>query len=183
MIYTKQGDKGTTSLVGGTRVEKCHERVECYGTVDELNSHVGVVAELARTIDGSFYKELKEVQNNLFVIQTLLATEDEALLGRLPQLPDDATRSLELRIDEYYAQLPHPNAFIIPGGNMASAQCHVARCVCRRTERLLVKLQHSCKVPDAIPPYINRLSDYLFALARILVVKDGKEEDYWSAKG
>ena len=182
MIYTKTGDKGETSLVGGTRVTKCELRGESYGTVDELNSQVGVVAELARTIEPKVYDELKTIQNQLFVIQTLLATEDATLYQKLPQLQSDAVDHLEHSIDSMTEQLPRNNAFIIPGGNLAGAQCHVARTVCRRAERLMVHLNQTAPIDAPLMQYINRLSDYLFALSRLLVVLDGKEENYWSAK-
>lgn len=182
MIYTKTGDKGETSLVGGTRVAKCDLRVETYGTVDELNSQVGVVAELARSIAPQVYDELKTIQNQLFVIQTLLATEDAGLYQKLPQLRSDAVDQLEHSIDAMSEQLPRNNAFIIPGGNLAGAQCHVARTVCRRAERLMVHLNQTEAIEPALLQYINRLSDYLFSLSRLLVVLDGKEENYWSAK-
>ncbi|MBQ2508309.1 MAG: cob(I)yrinic acid a,c-diamide adenosyltransferase [Bacteroidales bacterium] len=182
MIYTKTGDKGTTSLVGGSRVAKNHPRVECYGTIDELNSQVAVVAELVKGLQGDYYRQLKEIQHHLFVVQTLLATEEPSMWEKLPQLPADATERLERHIDEYYARLPHPNAFVIPGGTLASAQCHVARCVCRRAERLMVSVQQESALPEGVPAFVNRLSDYLFALARILVVAEGQEEHYWTAK-
>lgn len=182
MIYTKKGDKGTTSLVGGSRVSKNHPRVECYGTLDELNSQVAVVAELVCNLKSEYYQQLKEAQHNLFVVQTILATEDPTMLDKLPKLPSDAASVLEKYIDTYYAQLPHPNAFVIPGGTLASAQCHVARCVCRRAERLMVVVEQESKLPEGVLAYINRLSDYLFALARILVVAEGKEEQYWQAR-
>lgn len=182
MIYTKTGDQGETSLVGGTRVSKCDERVEAYGTIDELNAHIGVVAELARPIDPQVYNDLKEVQNRLFVIQTLLATEDESLFVKLPQLPVDATEQLERKIDSVTERLPKTTSFVIPGGNMAGAACHVARTVCRRAERVVVRLNQHSPVPEDISRYINRLSDYLFVLSRLMVVADKKEENFWSAE-
>lgn len=181
MVYTKTGDKGETSLVGGTRVLKCDPRVEAYGTVDELNSQVGVVAELARSISQEQYEVLKDIQNKLFVIQTLLATEDADIYTRLPQLPADAEKVLEREIDALNERLPKNNAFIIPGGNLAGAQCHVARTVCRRAERLIVSLAQTIEIDDVLRRYINRLSDYLFVLSRILVVDDGKQEHFWKA--
>ena len=123
MIYTKTGDKGTTSLVGGTRVPKFHPRVEAYGTVDELNAHIGLLAEMIKDTDGTQYGLLKEVQRNLFIVQTLLATEKEVPF-QLPQLPDTAVADMEHSIDALQASLPPFRSFVIPGGNMASAQCH-----------------------------------------------------------
>lgn len=182
MIYTKQGDKGETSLVGGTRVLKCDLCVETYGTVDELNSQLGVVAELVKPVDGEYYNQLKAIQNNLFVIQTLLATEDPAIYVKLPQLPENATTLLEHHIDAISGLLPEIRSFVIPGGNLAGAQCHVARCVCRRAERLMVSLNRQHPVEECILQYINRLSDYLFVLSRIIVIEDRKDEIFWSSK-
>lgn len=181
MIYTKTGDGGTTSLVGGSRVEKCDVRVEAYGTVDELNSHIGVMGELVKPISEVHYAQLKEIQNDLFVIQTLLATEDASIYAKLPQLSEEAPAKLEGWIDAIQAQLPKNDSFIIAGGNMAGAQCHVARCVCRRAERRIVELCHSCEVSAHLKKYINRLSDYLFVLSRLMVVVDGCQENFWHA--
>lgn len=174
-VYTKTGDKGTTSLVGGTRVAKCHIRVEAYGTVDELNSHLGLLAEMIRSIDPAQYSLLKLAQRNLFVVQTLLATEKEVPYP-LPQLSPDAVELLERDIDALQAQLPPFRSFVIPGGNLQSAQCHVARTVCRRAERCIVALAQDQPVAEEINRYVNRLSDYLFVLSRHLVVSQGSEE-------
>lgn len=175
MIYTKTGDKGTTSLVGGTRVPKYHIRVEAYGTVDELNAHVGLLAEMVKDSHPQQYADLKEVQRNLFVVQTLLATEKEVPFT-LPQLPADAVESMEHRIDDLQALLPPFRSFVIPGGTLPSAQCHVARTVCRRAERCIVKLGTEATVDPQVACYVNRLSDYLFVLSRHLVVSQGAEE-------
>lgn len=175
MIYTKTGDGGTTSLVGGTRVSKCHPRVEAYGTVDELNAHIGLLAEMIRDIDSRQFDLLKEVQQRLFVVQTLLATEKEVPF-QLPQLPDTAVDDIECHIDELQAQLPPFRSFVMPGGTLPSAQCHVARTVCRRAERCIVKLSEQSPVDNRIARYINRLSDYLFVLSRHLVISQGAEE-------
>ncbi len=179
MIYTKTGDGGTTSLVGGSRVNKDDVRVEAYGTVDELNSHIGLLAEMLRQCQGSYYDELKTVQRNLFTIQTLLATEDETIYARLPQLKDDDVKTLEHQIDAITDRLPKLHSFVIAGGNLAGAQCHVCRTVCRRAERRMVTLSHEVKLDEVIQRYINRLSDYLFVLARLAVVMDGKTEDLY----
>jgi cob(I)alamin adenosyltransferase len=179
MIYTKTGDKGTTSLVGGTRVPKFHPRVEAYGTVDELNAHIGLLAEMIKDTDGTQYGLLKEVQRNLFIVQTLLATEKEVPF-QLPQLPDTAVADMEHSIDTLQASLPPFRSFVIPGGNMASAQCHVARTVCRRAERCTVTLARESKVDEIILRYLNRLSDYLFVLSRLAVVSEGLSEDLYT---
>lgn len=189
MIYTKTGDHGTTSLVGGSRVNKDDHRVEAYGTVDELNSHIGLLAEMIRPLQGGYYDELKAVQHNLFTLQTLLATEDAAIYGRLPQLPEEEVEMLERQIDTITDQLPKLQNFVIAGGNLAGAQCHVARTVCRRAERRVVTLAREAveesgnqairQSTDVILRYLNRLSDYLFVLGRRLVVMECKEEDLY----
>ena len=191
MIYTKTGDKGTTSLVGGSRVAKDDKRVEAYGTVDELNSHVGLLAEMLRQQKGGYYDELKAVQRNLFTLQTLLATEDEALYARLPQLDPVEVEMLERQIDTLTDLLPKLQNFVIAGGTFAGAQCHVARTVCRRAERRVVTLARNqsgtsvdtnhreAKIDPVIQRYLNRLSDYLFVLSRYAVVSAGQEEDLY----
>ena len=179
MIYTKTGDGGTTSLVGGSRVNKDDVRVEAYGTVDELNSHIGLLAEMLRPCHEEHYRELKVVQNKLFDIQTLLATEDAAIYARLPQLGEEEVATLERQIDAITDRLPKLHSFVIAGGNVAGAQCHVCRTVCRRAERRVVTLSHPVKVDEHISRYLNRLSDYLFVLARLAVVADGKPEDLY----
>ena len=179
MIYTKTGDSGTTSLVGGSRVSKDNVRVEAYGTVDELNSHIGLLAELMRPLAGGYYDELKAVQHNLFTLQTLLATEDETIYSRLPQLQEEEVEMLERQIDTISDQLPKLQNFVIAGGTTVGAQCHVCRTVCRRAERCVVTLAREAKVDDILLRYLNRLSDYLFVLARHSVVMAGKEEDLY----
>lgn len=179
MIYTKTGDSGTTSLVGGSRVNKDDVRVEAYGTVDELNSHIGLLAEMLRPIQGGYYDELKAVQHNLFTLQTLLATEDETIYARLPQLAAEEVDILERQIDTINDQLPKLHNFVIAGGNVSGAQCHVCRTVCRRAERCVVTLAREAHVDEVIMRYLNRLSDYLFVLARCVVLLDGKVEDVY----
>ena len=179
MIYTKTGDTGTTSLVGGSRVDKDDHRVEAYGTVDELNSHIGLLAEMLRDMKGGYYDELKAVQNNLFTLQTLLATEDEAIYARLPQLDEEEVEMLERQIDTLTDLLPKLQNFVIAGGTLAGAQCHVARTVCRRAERRVVTLARETSITPVIQRYLNRLSDYLFVLSRYVVVAAGKQEDLY----
>ncbi|MBR1784015.1 MAG: cob(I)yrinic acid a,c-diamide adenosyltransferase [Bacteroidales bacterium] len=174
MIYTRTGDHGTTSLVGGSRVDKDDLRVEAYGTVDELNSHVGLLAEM---LGGEEKADLKRVQLNLFTIQTLLATEDKDLYARLPQLADAEVDALERKIDSLNAALPKLNSFVIPGGCAEGAQCHVCRTVCRRAERRVVSMARVHEVDAVLLRYLNRLSDYLFVLSRHAVVAGGKAED------
>ena len=158
---------------------KDSHRVEAYGTVDELNSHIGLLAEMFRPLQGGYYEELKAVQHNLFTLQTLLATEDETFYARLPQLDMEEVEMLERQIDTITDQLPQLHNFVIAGGNVIGAQCHICRTVCRRAERCVVTLAREESVDEVIMRYLNRLSDYLFVLARRAVVMDGKEEDLY----
>lgn len=182
MVYTKTGDSGTTSLVGGTRVNKCDCRVEAYGTVDELNSHVGLLAEYAISLDTGIYDQLKEIQDDLFTVQTLLATEDSALYDKMPQITEADSTRLEKWIDHTDGTLPKLHSFVMAGGNIACAQAHVSRCVCRRAERRVVELSLQAKVEPAITRYLNRLSDYLFVISRKLTILDGKAETFKKIK-
>lgn len=186
MVYTKTGDKGTTSLVGGQRVKKSDSRVEAYGTVDELNSHIGLLASMLKDNgEEELYRihlQLKKIQNWLFVIQTLLATEDEATYSKLPTLDDNAVAEIESWIDFMDGCLPKLKSFVIPGGSMAAAQAHVARTVCRRAERETVRLNDISAVEEKIMKFINRLSDYLFVVSRYVLFVDNKEEIFWSAE-
>lgn len=195
MIYTKTGDNGTTSLVGGRRVKKYDQRVETYGTVDELNAHIGMLATMMRdkSIDlemafdvreqfENCYKQLKTAQNKLFVIQTLLATEDEETYNKLPQLDDNATDEMEAWIDDIDKRLPALKSFVIPGGTTISAQAHIARTVCRRAERQIVRLAEEENIEEKIKKYINRTSDYLFVISRFALILENKAENFWSAE-
>lgn len=195
MIYTKTGDNGTTSLVGGRRVKKYDQRVETYGTVDELNAHIGMLATMMRdkSIDlemafdvreqfENCYKQLKTAQNKLFVIQTLLATEDEETYKKLPQLDDNATDEMEAWIDDIDKRLPALKSFVIPGGTTISAQAHIARTVCRRAERQIVRLAEEENIEEKIKKYINRTSDYLFVISRFALILENKAENFWSAE-
>lgn len=195
MVYTKTGDKGTTSLVGGRRVKKYDQRVEAYGTVDELNSHIGLLAEMIRedsqNLEVDFdirerqeatCQQLKSVQDNLFVIQTLLATEDETIYQKLPQLKDEAVTEMEHWIDEMEGLLPKHNRFVIPGGSVASAEAHVCRTVCRRAEREIVRLAEEEKTEEKLLQYINRTSDYLFVLSRFILLMANEKEIFWNAE-
>ncbi len=186
MIYTKTGDLGTTSLIGGTRVEKCHPRVEAYGTVDELGAHLALLTEQLSPLPAfaTPCAMLREVQRQLFTIQTLLALEPNP--PHPTSIDVDSYSSqltahcsmVEQAIDNLQATLPPFRGFTIPGGNAISAQCHVARTVCRRAERRIVQLYTD--QPDSANPsllsYINRLSDYLYVLSRHLVLAMGNEE-------
>ncbi len=182
-IYTKTGDKGSTSLIGGVRVPKNHIRIESYGTIDELNSHIGMVNDLAANAEIS--TRLREIQDRLFTIGSELATSpDKEVKMKLPDLHPEDVQYLEQLIDQMNRTLPEMRSFIIPGGNLAASACHVARCVCRRAERLCVGMakEQETQVPELIIQYLNRLSDFLFVLARYIVHINGAEEIPWRAR-
>lgn len=188
MIYTKTGDRGATSLVGGSRVRKDDIRVEAYGTVDELNAHIGLLAETLKLDFPDAFSQLAKTQRDLFTIQTLLATEDCQLRATFPQITADDVCGVEKWIDTLVAELPPLKSFVVPGGSFCAAQCHVARCVCRRAERRVVSLACTCFEErqedgtssglgdyDLLLRYLNRLSDYLFVLSRKLSIEQGEE--------
>jgi len=176
-IYTKTGDKGTTSLIGGKRVPKYHIRIEAYGTVDELNAFVGLIRD--QQIDPHTKKILLEIQNNLFTLETALAKNDGEILQKLPELCNGDVSLLEKEIDGMNEQLPELTAFVLPGGHPTVSMCHVARTVCRRAERLTIKLNEQYPVPPINIQYLNRLSDYLFVLARKFTNDYGVDELLW----
>jgi len=182
-IYTKTGDKGSTSLIGGVRVSKNHIRIESYGTVDELNSHIGLVNDMAGHAEISAW--LREVQDRLFTIGSELATAPgKEVKMKLPDLHPEDIQYLEQLIDRMNETLPEMRSFILPGGHIAASACHVARCVCRRAERLCVGMseEQDEQVPELVIPYLNRLSDFLFVLARYIVHINGGEEIPWRAR-
>lgn len=166
-IYTKTGDQGTTSLVGGTRVAKTHVRLEAYGTLDELNTHLGVLAVLLANQEVEV-AHLRWIQRMLFVAGTRLATEEDSpCWEKLVRLTVADVEHIELLIDGVQDGLPPCNRFILPGGTHASAQAHVCRTVCRRAERrVLAMVGEGILVENEILSFLNRLSDYLFVLAR-----------------
>lgn len=177
-IYTKTGDRGETSLVGGKRVSKCCQRLESYGTLDELNAHIGLLAAEAEGMSqpSDF---IHEVQSNLFTCGAYLASED----GRCECVGADAVSALEEEIDRIEATLPPLKSFILPGGCKAAAEAHVCRTVCRRMEREVLRLKdESVDVDSTLLCYFNRLSDYFFVLARALNREAGKEERAWQPK-
>ena len=165
-IYTKTGDLGRTALIGGTKVPKSHLRIECYGTVDELNSYIGLVIDLLTNVHSKTV--LKEVQDRLFTIGSSLACDpDKEPLMKIPDLKDEDVTFLEKEIDRMNETLPEMKSFILPGGHVAVSTIHVARCVCRRAERHCVQLQEEkLFVEPLVVKYLNRLSDHLFVLAR-----------------
>ncbi|SEM81951.1 cob(I)alamin adenosyltransferase [Chitinophaga rupis] len=165
-IYTKTGDKGKTALIGGTKVPKSHLRIETYGTVDELNSYIGLVND--HITDAATNTLLKEIQDRLFTIGASLATDPEKETGMsIPDLKAEDVLLLEKSMDAMNEELPVMKSFILPGGHVAVSTCHVARCVCRRAERLCVGMQEEgLFIEPLVLQYTNRLSDYLFVLAR-----------------
>lgn len=177
-IYTKTGDDGTTGLIGGTRVKKYDNRLEAYGTVDELNSHVGIV--LSATENERARKVLTDIQSKLFVIGAHLAMDENAgaLKDQLPCTEKDI-ELLEQEMDHMFEVLPKLNHFILPTGCQAAAYAHVARTVCRRAERCIVELADQIDVDQNLIKYINRLSDYLFVLARKLNFDKKVAETPW----
>ena len=172
-IYTKTGDKGTTALFGGTRVSKSHIRIESYGTIDELNSYIGLIRD--QEIDPLSKEKLIIIQDKLFTVGAMLATpvDKEKLKNgnerlNILKIDEDTILFLEHEMDLMNETLPQMTHFILPGGHTAVSFCHVARCVCRRAERLAVKLNEEEAIDNSIIRYLNRLSDYLFVLARKL---------------
>jgi len=176
-IYTKGGDKGETSLLGGTRVPKYHERIEAYGTVDELNSFIGLIRD--QDIPEHFREILIQVQNNLFTAESHLAADQIDNTIHLPKLSEDHIVLLEKEIDKMNEVLPEIRNFILPGGHPVVSQCHIARTICRRAERLTIKLAEKYEVDIIIIKYLNRLSDYLFVLARMIAHEFGAGEIVW----
>lgn len=183
-IYTKTGDQGRTSLIGGTKVAKSHIRIESYGTVDELNSFIGLVGDYL-TKDHIIIKTfLKEVQDRLFTIGSSLACDPEKEpLMKIPDLKEEDVLILESEMDKMNEQLPAMKNFIIPGGHIAVSTTHIARCVCRRAERLCVSMKElESFVEPLVIKYLNRLSDYLFVLARYIGYLLKVEEVTWKAR-
>lgn len=179
-IYTRKGDEGQTSLIGGTRVSKAHLRIETYGTVDELNSSLGMLRDLINK--DSYTKNIVLIQDRLFTIGSLLAADPEKSKMKLPEINDEDITLLENEMDAMDQQLPEMKHFILPGGHPAVSYCHVTRCVCRRAERLVVLLNENAPVEPKILKYLNRLSDYLFVLARMLGKEFNAEETPWLPK-
>ena len=179
-IYTKTGDTGQTALFGGRRVAKSELRIDAYGTVDELNSQLGLLRD--HLSDTTLRDTVQAIQNTLFSLGSHLASDPEK---DLPVPPLEATHvtQLEQWIDGWEAELPALTNFILPGGHVAVSTCHVARCVCRRAERLTVALAAAEPVENIVLQYLNRLSDCLFVLARFIGHKNGAEEVVWKGNG
>jgi cob(I)alamin adenosyltransferase len=179
-IYTRKGDEGKTSLIGGARVSKAHIRIDAYGTIDELNSYIGWLRDLSGTALKS--EVLIEIQDRLFTIGSLLASDPEASNMKLPELHEQDVVFLENEMDYFDKDLPEMKSFILPGGHQASSCAHVARCVCRRAERTVVLLSENDTVDPLVIKYLNRLSDYLFVLSRHLSAFFRAEETPWKAR-
>lgn len=179
-IYTKTGDKGHTSLIGGTRVPKFDIRIEAYGTVDELNSFIGLIRDQA--IDKRSVDTLLEVQDRLFTIGSLLAADPEKNKMTLPQIAENDIEFLEKEIDAMNEHLPEMKSFVLPGGHTTVSFCHIARCVCRRAERCVLRLNEEQPVSELIYKYLNRLSDYLFVLSRHITQTLNAPETPWKPR-
>lgn len=178
-IYTKTGDKGETSLFGGKRLPKYHLRIESYGTVDELNSHLGLVRDHMQ--DRAVRALIKDIQDRLFTIGSNLASDPEKEM-QVPDLSQEDIEMLEKEMDKMEKVLPELKNFILPGGHPAVSECHIARCVCRRAERNIVALAADEKVAPVIIVYLNRLSDFLFMLSRKIALDLGIEEVTWQPR-
>lgn len=179
-VYTRKGDKGTTGLIGGTRVPKHSLRIESYGTVDELNSYIGLLRDKAISEDDK--KDLIEIQDRLFTLGSLLAEDKEKSKMKLPQIHQKDIDFLENKIDLMDTELPPMKSFILPGGHETVSFCHITRCVCRRAERLVTALSDEVELNELILSYLNRLSDYLFVYSRFLSLKLNAEEIPWQPK-
>jgi cob(I)alamin adenosyltransferase len=176
-IYTKKGDKGETGLLGGTRVKKSHIRIESYGTVDELNSWIGLIRD--QSIDAHSKKILIQIQDRLFTIGSHLASDPEKSKAKIPDIKEEDVIFLEKEMDAMNANLPGMHSFVLPGGHTIVSYCHIARCVCRRAERCTVRLGVEEKINDILIKYLNRLSDYLFVLSRKFTQDLEAEEIPW----
>jgi len=181
-VYTRQGDRGKTSLVGGQRVSKASERLEAYGTVDELSSHLGLLASFLP--DGDDKTMIIRVQSCLFNVCTNLATDQEqTVLSPSAHLPEGDIELLEEQVDKIMNLLPEKQGFILPGGTREAAQAHVCRTVCRRAERRIVALSELSQISPEILQYVNRLSDYLFVLAKKINFNANRSEIVWQNVG
>jgi len=179
-IYTKTGDKGQTSLLGGTRLPKHHIRIEAYGTVDELNSHIGLLRDVIE--EKNTFDLLISIQDRLFTIGSHLAADPEKNKMQLPPVHEEDVTALEKAIDKINEQVPEMKSFVLPGGHIHVSYCHIARCVCRRAERAVLRLSENEKVEDIHVKYLNRLSDYLFMLSRWITMDKNANEIAWKPK-
>jgi cob(I)alamin adenosyltransferase len=179
-IYTKTGDKGQTSLIGGTRVPKHHIRIESYGTVDELNSWIGLIRD--QSISAGQAALLIEIQDRLFTIGSSLASDPDKSRMKIPDLTEADVLRLEQEMDKMNESLPEMRNFVLPGGHTTVSYCHIARCVCRRAERSTIHLAETEFVAELVIIYLNRLSDYLFVLSRSLTSTLQAKEIPWKPR-
>lgn len=179
-IYTRTGDKGKTSLLGGTRVSKSHLKIQAYGTIDEFNSYLGLLADQPVNKNRVYF--LRKIQDLLFTIGSILAKDPNKPKVKTPQISKKEITILEKEIDLLSEKLPEMKNFILPGGHQSVSICHITRCVCRRAERLVIELDQTEKLDDTIIKYLNRLSDYLFVLARKMSSELSVNEIPWKPK-
>lgn len=179
-IYTKTGDTGSTSLFGGKRVSKSDLRIDTYGTVDELNSYIGLLRD--QSVNTLRKDVLIEIQDRLFTVGSILATEPGNTKVKIPSLSESDIQFLEKEIDGMETSLPPMKSFVLPGGHQSVSFCHIARTVCRRAERLTVALNDVEKIDELVIKYLNRLSDYLFVLSRKMTLELGAEETPWKPR-
>lgn len=179
-VYTKNGDTGTTQLIGGTRVSKSSLRLESYGTIDELNSFIGLIRD--QEIDEKYKLQLIEIQDRLFTIGSSLASDPQKSKMKIPDLLESDIQFLEQSMDEMDEELPEMKFFVLPGGHQTVSYCHVARCVCRRAERVIISLHEHEYVSEIVFKYINRLSDYLFVISRKLSKDLNITEQPWKPR-
>lgn len=181
VVYTKTGDKGTTALIGGTRVKKHNQRLNAYGTVDELNSFIGMIRSY--NIDAHTQETIIAIQNELFVIGAYLATDTSVsdLRSKL-NCDEKKIEFLELEMDQMEANLPPLSNFVLPGGHPVVAYCHICRTICRRTERIVSELAEGMEIDNWVLRYLNRLSDYFFVLSRYMTNFYQVKEIPWQPK-
>jgi cob(I)alamin adenosyltransferase len=179
-VYTKTGDQGKTSLIGGTRVLKSEERIDVYGTVDELNAYIGLLRD--QEVNAGRRDILKEIQDRLFTIGASLASDPEKATKKIPDLLQSDVTLLEEAMDQMSEVLPELRHFVLPGGHQSVSFCHVARCVCRRAERRAIGLSQHSFVAELVVIYLNRLSDYLFVLSRKMSQELQAEEVIWKPR-
>ena len=179
-VYTKSGDQGQTSLIGGTRVPKYDDRVEAYGTIDELNSYIGIIRDLSK--EQAIKDLLLQIQERLFVAESRVAVDSKKALQKMPGLEEKDILLLEKSIDKMNETLPELTAFILPSGHILASHSHVARTICRRAERITLKAFPDGNVDPLVLKYLNRLSDYLFVLARKFSNELGDGDVIWETE-
>jgi len=179
-VYTKTGDKGETSLFGGKRVLKSNIRIDAYGTSDELNAWIGLIR--SQKIEDYHIKVLVEIQDRIFTLGAQLAADPDKPKLKLPKITPEDIGYLESEIDKMDKKLPPMTKFTLPGGNDIVSYCHIARTVCRRCERLIIELNQTAEVNELVIQYVNRLSDYLFVLSRMLTLELNAKEEFWEPR-